>query len=96
MIRSYRTTVLFLAALVAIPTTAFAQAGAEPAEGASGSVMQSDRIARVQGQNTSLVRKIETPKPQQAQTRTHKVVDGDTLWQLSSEYLSDPFMWPAL
>lgn len=96
MIRSYRTTVLFLAALVAIPTTAFAQAGAEPAEGASGSVMQSDRIARVQGQNTSLVRKSETPKPQQAQTRTHKVVDGDTLWQLSSEYLSDPFMWPAL
>lgn len=96
MIRTYRSTVLFWAALAVIPMTASAQSG-EPAVGnVAESVTKSDRISRVQGQNTSLVRKIETPEGGVKPTRTHKVVEGDTLWQLSAEYLADPFMWPAL
>lgn len=59
--------------------------------------MASDRISRVQGQTTSYAkaRAIEdaaTP----ASARQHLVVNGDTLWDLSTSYLRDPFMWPAL
>lgn len=96
MIRTYRTTVLFLAALAVIPMTASAQSGEPAAGGAAEGVTKSDRISRVQGQNTSLVRTIETPQGAAKPTRSHKVVEGDTLWQLSAEYLADPFMWPAL
>ena len=54
-----------------------------------------ERIASVQGKNTSLVK--EEPKSTtRRNVRTHLVVEGDTLWDLSSQYLSDPMMWPAL
>lgn len=90
--RKNLTKIVVLAALTGSCAQAFAQEE-KAASGEGG--MTSDRIARVQGQNTSLVkqpvkteRKRETPK--------HLVEAGDTLWDLSSEYLSDPFMWPAL
>ena len=31
-----------------------------------------------------------------AAERTHRVRDGDTLWDLSRAYLNDPFMWPEI
>lgn len=97
MIRKYRLSMILTALLPTLPATSFAQSGNEPAaDGASAGVSQSDRIARVQGQNTSFVKKAEPQQARQPQTRSHQVVAGDTLWQLSSEYLSDPFMWPAL
>ncbi|MBO5753311.1 MAG: LysM peptidoglycan-binding domain-containing protein [Proteobacteria bacterium] len=69
---------------------------AQPAEGAK-SQQYSDRIASVQGQNTSYVKSI-TPnqQPRHSGPRTHLIVDGDTLWDLSATYMSDPMMWPAL
>ncbi len=56
----------------------------------------SERIGSVAGQRTSLSSgKFVSPARSNAK-RTHTVVDGDTLWDLSSQYLSDPMMWPAL
>lgn len=95
MIRKYNWTMLIMAATLSLPVMATAQEGTP--EAATSAPAQSDRISRVQGQNTSLVRQPEEPtKPTPQPVRTHQVVDGDTLWALSSEYLSDPFMWPAL
>lgn len=95
MIRKYNWTMLIMAATLSLPVMATAQEGTP--EAATSAPAQSDRISRVQGQNTSLVRQPEEPtNPTPQPVRTHQVVDGDTLWALSSEYLSDPFMWPAL
>ena len=57
-----------------------------------------DRIGMVQGQKTSLNQVTSTPvRPSQKNSaRTHTVVEGDTLWDLSGTYMSDPFKWPAL
>ncbi|MBQ4358727.1 MAG: LysM peptidoglycan-binding domain-containing protein [Proteobacteria bacterium] len=67
------------------------QGGAAASEGGS-----SQRIGRVAGQNTSLMSGNFTGPAHSDAKRTHTVVDGDTLWDLSAEYLSDPMMWPAL
>lgn len=68
---------------------AFAQ---EPSQGPT----HTERIASVQGQNTSLNKQEEPKTPPRRTARTHLVVNGDTLWELSSQYLNDPMMWPAL
>src|SRR5437867_11929920 len=31
-----------------------------------------------------------------SQVRTHTVVRGDTLWDLSQKYLGNPFLWPEI
>ena len=28
--------------------------------------------------------------------KEHKVIKGDTLWDISEKYLNDPFMWPSI
>lgn len=33
---------------------------------------------------------------QEAQPRTHTVVPGDNLWDLSQKYLGNPFLWPEI
>lgn len=33
---------------------------------------------------------------QEAQPRTHTVVKGDNLWDLSQKYLGNPFLWPEI
>ena len=88
--RAYVTGIM--AAICLIPMQAAAEGGAEGAEAG----VVSDRIARVQGQNTSFVRKIDAEQPKQKEVQKHEVVAGDTLWDLSTQYLADPFMWPAL
>lgn len=63
----------------------------------SGGPHVTDRIGMVQGQKTSLTKNSTTLKPgKKAADRTHTVVQGDTLWDLSNTYMSDPFKWPAL
>ena len=71
---------------------------AQESEGgsSSGNASTSESIARVQGMNTSLVKPVQPTRPTAYEPRTHQVVEGDTLWSLSSQYLSDPLMWPAL
>ena len=105
MLRTIQIT-LIAAAAVGICSTGFAQdkvskgggVSASASGGASGgnfSVSNNDRIARVQGQNTSLV-KAQPVVQQNNDPETHTVIAGDTLWDLSAKYMSDPFMWPAL
>lgn len=36
------------------------------------------------------------PQPPSAQARTHTVVRGDNLWDLSQRYLGNPFLWPEI
>ena len=77
--------------------------GASVGDGGAGSgssEMQIDtrqKIARVNGMSTSYASgKSSYKNSSGADARTHLVVDGDTLWQISETYLEDPFMWPAL
>ena len=78
--------------------SSMSSSAASPAEGGEErgrvTVNASERIARVNGQST-----MRSPTVHARQTlmpRTHQVVPGDTLWDLSQRYLSDPFRWPAL
>ena len=60
---------------------------------------RTDRITSVQGQKTSLGQRDPQPVQRPSQgggPRTHTVESGDTLWDLSAEYMSDPYKWPAL
>ena len=36
------------------------------------------------------------PQPPATQARTHTVVKGDNLWDLSQTYLGNPFLWPEI
>jgi hypothetical protein len=36
------------------------------------------------------------PQPPSTQARTHTVVRGDNLWDLSQTYLGNPFLWPEI
>jgi hypothetical protein len=36
------------------------------------------------------------PQPPASQARTHTVVRGDNLWDLSQRYLGNPFLWPEI
>src|SRR5687767_15947159 len=36
------------------------------------------------------------PQPPAPQGRTHTVVRGDNLWDLSQRYLGNPFLWPEI
>lgn len=36
------------------------------------------------------------PAAPAASSQTHKVVRGDTLWDLAGSYLKDPFLWPKI
>ncbi|HEX9860496.1 MAG TPA: LysM domain-containing protein, partial [Nitrospirota bacterium] len=39
----------------------------------------------------------ETPVgPADAQTHEHTVVKGDTLWDISGEYMREPYLWPEI
>ncbi|MBQ4359268.1 MAG: LysM peptidoglycan-binding domain-containing protein [Proteobacteria bacterium] len=76
-------------------------ASAGESGGDSGGGLQVDtrqKIARVNGLSTSYASgKSSSYKNRSgSDVRTHLVVDGDTLWQISETYLEDPFMWPAL
>ncbi|MBO4349340.1 MAG: LysM peptidoglycan-binding domain-containing protein [Proteobacteria bacterium] len=64
----------------------------------SGAPHVTDRIGMVQGQKTSLnqVNSTAVRPSQKKAPSTHTVVQGDTLWDLSETYMSDPFKWPAL
>jgi LysM repeat protein len=39
---------------------------------------------------------LSVPAPAAAESRTHVVEKGDTLWDISSSYLYDPFLWPKV
>lgn len=60
---------------------------AQESEGgsSSGNASTSESIARVQGMNTSLVKPVQPTRPTAYEPRTHQVVEGDTLWSLSSQ-----------
>ena len=98
-------TVLSTVTLMLASTGAMAQNSAGSSGGGGSSAAASDaggyteRIGSVNGRSTASMR----PKslnvaraPGQIESKTHDVVEGDTLWDLSSTYLSDPFMWPQL
>ena len=70
-------------------------AAAGQAQGGEAS-QSSERIGRVAGQRTSLLSGNLVTPAKEGGKRTHTVVDGDTLWDLSAEYMLDPMMWPAL
>lgn len=81
--------------LVALLPALSAVAQDAPSREPAAAANTSDRIARVQGKNTSLI-KPPPPKPAVQPTRSHQVVEGDTLWKISADSLSDPFLWPVL
>lgn len=98
MISRQHLTTCSLLALLILAFEANAQEAA-PAEGDSAAMQYTDRIASVQGQSTSYLKVTNTAHRAQnndAGPRTHQVIDGDTLWDLSSTYMADPMMWPAL
>lgn len=39
---------------------------------------------------------VQPAQPAQEQPRTHTVVRGDNLWDLSQTYLGNPFLWPEI
>src|SRR5687768_12425636 len=39
---------------------------------------------------------VQPSQPSQGQPRTHTVVRGDNLWDLSQTYLGNPFLWPEI
>src|SRR5688572_163061 len=39
---------------------------------------------------------VQPSQPQGPQPRTHTVVRGDNLWDLSQTYLGNPFLWPEI
>ena len=39
---------------------------------------------------------VQPSQPAQGQPRTHTVVRGDNLWDLSQTYLGNPFLWPEI
>ncbi len=91
-------------ALMGLASPAVAQdnagaASAEPAassnDGSGVTASTRERIGRVNGISTT--QNTKTFKNSSgSEARTHLVVDGDTLWNISETYLQDPFMWPAL
>ena len=87
MTRSIYIPISLITALLSF--NAFAQEGTE-------APVRTERIASVQGQNTSFNQGKTQTASKKSKTRTHLVVNGDTLWDLSSQYLEDPMMWPAL
>ena len=103
MLRTIQMTILAVA-VVGMCGTSFAQdkggKGSGSSSGSSGSsfsVSNNEHIAKVQGQSTSLAQPQQTVSHQSsAEPETHTVVAGDTLWDLSAQYMNDPFMWPAL
>lgn len=95
---------LFLSiALMLVACPAFADEAAEAsgdgagkdAEGSGVTATARERIGRVNGISTSGSASSNTVSTVSS-TRTHTVVDGDTLWGISESYMEDPFMWPAL
>ena len=94
MIRRIDIPAILLTAMICMP--AFGQEGGA---GGGDAPKTGERITKVQGANTSYgaAQQAQTqPAPVKKTARTHTVVNGDTLWDLSSQYLSDPMMWPAL
>ena len=87
MPRSIYISISLITALLSF--NAFAQENSQPS-------VRTERIASVQGQNTSFNQGNDQTAAKKGKTRTHLVVNGDTLWDLSSKYLEDPMMWPAL
>lgn len=97
MISKRHLTKCLLLAFLILSAEANAQEAQPPAE--SSSQKYTDRIASVQGQNTSYLKVTNAGNRSQnlnAGPRTHQIIEGDTLWDLSATYMSDPMMWPAL
>ena len=97
MIRNMRIPLCLLSMLMC--SAAYAQNSSSSSSGSSFTMSKSasnQRIASVQGRNTSLGKANSPKKSGPKQAQTHVVGNGDTLWDLSSQYLSDPNMWPAL
>lgn len=44
----------------------------------------------------SVVEAPAVPSPAESSSASHKVVRGDTLWDLAGAYLNDPFLWPKI
>lgn len=102
-------TILSTITLMLASTDAMAQSSGSSSGGGSSAASSggeasagggySERIGSVNGRSTASMRpKAINPRrtPGKVEPKTHDVVDGDTLWDLSTTYLSDPFMWPQL
>ncbi len=62
-------------------------------------VMKGSRIALIAASSLLVVAAVLLGNPNvfaQTDERVHVVVKGDTLWDISSVYLYDPFMWPRV
>lgn len=95
MIRKHSLIGISITALMLMSSMALAdEGGAEASSGMSAT----QKIGRVNGQNTSMMTVTNTASRPVASNegRTHDVVEGDTLWGLSETYMQDPFKWPAL
>ena len=100
MYRKYSLTACLLISCMMMPLHAFAEGeGASEGGGAGDAPMvQTQHISSVQGQSTSYSSPFQQRNDSARKNgpRTHQVVNGDTLWDLSATYMADPFKWPAL
>lgn len=95
MFRKHSFLSISIAALMLISSVALAEENTEAAEEPTVS-SATQKIGRVNGQDTSAMKVTYVDNNRSYEPRTHEVVEGDTLWDLSSTYLEDSFQWPAL
>lgn len=96
MLKKYSLVLSSLLMACLVSGQAFAQSAGTAADSGAASMSYSSQISSVQGQKTSFgIGQAKAPRRIGA-PRSHEVVEGDTLWDISSSYLEDPMQWPAL